>query len=348
MIAFVIVCSLLLILWMERLSCREDLRHLHVTFRTDMDLVEPGEPLTLRYTVYNTSRFPLLYVGLALQLDDCVTVLEEESWVDRHLRRDFMGTRVDHRFYLLPRRRFSGKIRLAVKQRGLIGLGRCYLETGDLLGLRPVMRTREIGLQVICTAKRCDPGELRTLGGYLGDVSVRRFLYEDPTMLTGYREYTGREPMKQISWVQTAKTGQLTVRQYDHTVDRNVTVVVNMEAAHPPVMERCLILTRSVCEELEARKIPYAVATNGDLRSMEEGLGRSHLFFLLRRIGLSGPAGYRSFAALAEECVRRRRLGCSYIIITPALDPEGNAALSRLRAVSDMEPLILYGEESPV
>ena len=43
------------------------------------------------------------------------------------------------------------------------------------------------------------------LSGFLGDVSVRRFIYEDPVLTTGFREYTGREPMKHISWTQSAR-----------------------------------------------------------------------------------------------------------------------------------------------
>ena len=344
MILFVIICSLALIGVLEQLSRRDDVRHLHVVFRSDMELVEPGEVLTLRYTVYNTSPFPLLYVSLGLQLDDAVTVAGDGLPAGL-LSRDFTGTRVEHRFWLLPRRKFSGRVRLSLTRRGVFDLGRCYLETGDLLGLSPVVRSRDIGIRVICTAGTCEPEELHPLGGFLGDVSVRRFLHEDPSMVTGYREYTGREPMKQISWLQTARAGRLTVRQFDHTVDRNVTVVVNMEATHRRIMEQCLRLTRTVCEQLEDSRIPYAVYSNGDLQNLEEGLGRGHLFFLLRRIGLSAPAGYRDFPDLVNYCMAHRRMGCSYIVITPELSPAGRAALERLRAATDMEVCVLYGEE---
>ena len=56
--------------------------------------------------------------------------------------------------------------------------------------------------------------------------------------------------------MQTAKTGQLIVRQNDFTVDRNVSILVNMEFAPLPQLERCMELLRSVCEELEEQRIP--------------------------------------------------------------------------------------------
>ncbi len=345
MILFVVICSLLIIGLLEALSRRDDVRRLHITCEPDMDLVAPDEILTLRYSVTNTSRFPVLYVSFGLQLSDAAQVREDAEWTRRHVYKDFVGTRVDHRFYLLPGHRFTGRVRLSFRKRGAFDLGTCYVETGDLLGLWPVVRSQDLRKRIICTARTCPAEDIRTVGGLLGDLSVRRFLHEDPTMVIGYHDYTGREPMKQISWTRTAASGRLTVRTWDHTVDRNVTVLVNMEATYPRISEQCLMLTRSVCEELEHQKIPYAVRSNGDLQSLREGLGRPHLFYILRKIGLSRLTGYRGFPSLVEECARYRRGGESYIVITPALSEAGQAALSRLQALSDLPLCMLYGEE---
>ena len=348
MILFVLICSLIVIAVLEKLSRREDLRRLYVTFDADMDLVEPGEIVTLRYTVCNTGRFPMLFVGFGLQFDEAVTVREEETWLARHVTHSFSGERVDYHFYLLPRRRFSGKLHLSLKKRGVIDLGQCYLETGDLLGLQSAVRSRDIGVRIVCTAPCVPLDKPETLGGFLGHVSVRRFIHEDPSMLIGYRDYTGREPMKQISWFQTAKAGRLTVRVNDHTVDRNVTLVVNMQAASPHVSERCLSLTRTVCEQLETGKVPYALYSNGDLQSLPEGLGRSHLHFILRRIGISRLAGYRSFSDLVNHCIAHRRGADSYIVVTPALSAAGEQALKRLQAFSDTRLCVIMGEETKI
>ena len=65
---------------------------------------------------------------------------------------------------------------------------------------------------------------------------------------------------------------------------------------------------------------------------------------ILHRIGLSRLTGYTSFADLAERCAKRPRVGCSYIVITPALSERGLAALKRLQACSDQEICVLYGD----
>lgn len=345
MIPFVLLVTVLLLAAVEILSRRENLRRLVIRFELDTPLVEPGEEVNLRYTVTNPSRFPQLCVGLTLRLDPVFTLHEEEAWTRRHAKVDFSGTRVDLNFFLAPGRKLSGKLRFSVKERGLFDFGSYYLESSDFLGLKPILRTGNVDLRIICTAPACPLTEVRALGGELGAISVRRFIQDDPSLVLGYREYSGREPMKQISWNQTAKAGRLIVRQNDYTTDRVATVIVNMDPSRPRLMERCLSLTRTVCQQLEDAHVPYGLQSNGDLFSLSQGLGRSHLFFIQRRIGLSRLTGYTGFPALIESCLRRKNSSCTYIIVTPNLNLEVRKAVARLRRYADREPLVLCAEE---
>ena len=345
MIPFVLLFTVLILALVEILSRRDELRRLHVRFSLDTQLAEPGEIVTLRYTVSNLSPLPLLYTGLTLLLDTDFTLEEDEAFQRRHVKVDYAGLRVSHRFSLGPRRQFSGKLRFSIKKRGLYDVGKFYLESGDFLGLKPQVRSGEIEARVICTAASCDTPSIRALGGNLGTISVRRFLYDDPSMVLGYRDYSGREPMKQISWNQTAKAGRLIVRQNDFTTDSAAEVIVNMDPSRPALMERCLSLTVTVCQMLEQRKIPYALCSNGDLFSITAGLGASHLFFIQRRIGLSRLTGYFGFADLIETCLRARKSNCTFIVVTPTLDEYCQGAVGRLARYADQPPIVLCAEK---
>ena len=134
------------------------------------------------------------------------------------------------------------------------------------------------------------------------------------------------------------------MRKYDHTVDYNVSLVVNMDSENSPAKEECLSITRTVCEYLESKKIPYAFYSNGDLFYVREGLGRSHLMPILRRIGLSQKACYNSFGSLIDKCILSRKGADSYIVISPKLDDAGTKELKRLQAVSDTKLCVIYGE----
>lgn len=345
---FVLLSTLILLALVEYLSRRDDLRELCAQFSIDSTLTEPDEKVALRFTVRNASRWPVLFAGLTLMVDPAIRICEDEDWLRRYTHRDRIGTRIQFNFFLLPWQTFSGKVHVSCSRRGLYPIGRYYLTRGDFIGLSPTLNSGDTGLRLICTARRCEIPEPETLGGVMGEVPIRRFILDDPCMLRGYREYTGREPMKQISWMQTAKTGQLMVRQNDFIIDRNVSILLNMESAPASELERCLEILRSVCEELEAQRVPYALFTNGDVFSLDEGLGRNHVLFIHRRIGLSRLVSFWGFPRLVDQYVFRPRENSSCIVITPSLSPNVRAALPRLMRCTGREPLLLFGgEEAP-
>ena len=314
---------------LEILSLRLPERSIHTHLEADLSLCAPEEEVALRYTVTNSSFLPLLYVGISIHFDEDVEVIPPDGAVDRWvLHKDFSGVHVEHRMHLMPYRRCSGQIR----RRGMHTIGQHYVEFGDYLGLKASVRTVEGEHRITCTAPEWEgETELRPLGGLMGEVSVLRFIHEDPCLLMGYRDYTGREPMKQISWNQSAKTGRLIVKQQDHTAQANVAVLLNTEGGNRAVLERCLSLTRSICEELEAHRIPYLFRSNGDLWDVAEGIGRSHLFPILRSLGLTRLSCYAPFAALVDRCIREGRPDRTYIVITD----ETPDALQRLQAHSE-------------
>ena len=341
MITLILFLIIGFILVIEAVSLWGNTRRLEVEFDLDTNLVEPGEIATLQYTIRNPHWLPLLYVGFSLYFDSDVTVREDKEFCRLHVRTGDTGTSVGHHFFLPAHGRFNGKVHFSLGKRGLHMLGRYFIETGDFLGLYPIIRTDPIYKKVICTSEKCSADELAFPGGEMGNLSVRRFILDDPTMLLGYREYTGREPMKQISWKQTAKVGKLMVRQNDYTTDNVAVVMVNMDSSQRPSMENCLKLVRTVCEQLEKVKIPYELMSNGDLLSIPEGVGREHLFFILRRLGLSRLAEFTAFSSLVERCIRRRRSNCSYIVITPTVGPEVKAMIEYLGSHIDSRPIVM-------
>ena len=322
MLGFIFIGLIFAAILFETLSLRDPLRKVSVSYNLDMLMAEPGEQITVSYQITNTGKLPVLYLGLSFSFDKGVTICENQKWLDKHLTRSFTGISVDNSFFIMPHRCVRGRFHISLEKRGIYRLGRCYLEAGDILGLKSSVTTIEGKKKIVCTAALAenDP-EIEVLGGFLGDISVRRFIMEDPSLLVGYKEYTGVEPMKKISWIQSAKTGKLMVKQNDFTLDTDVAIAVNLERnnASPMDLERCLELTRTACEKLEEMKIPYAFISNGDLRDLQQGFGRGHLSEILRNIGQSAPTCYKSFDSLIDKCIAGNRNNRSYILITRIL-----------------------------
>ena len=346
MIAFLFFGILIIATVLEIISLRKSLDHVNLTYDFDMLMAEPDEMITASYQVTNTGRFPIFYLGLSFSFDDGVKICEDKAWLERHTGRSFTGVNVSRSMSLMPHSSLRGRFRIALTKRGVYRLGRCYLEGGDLLGLNTSVTSFEGEKTIICTAAlaESDP-KIDVLGGFLGDISVRRFIMEDPSLLVGYREYTGYEPMKKISWNQTAKTNRLMVKLNDYTLDTDVAIAVNLERryASPSDLEKVFELTRTACEKLEEMKIPYAFLSNGDLRDLQQGYGRAHLRAILSNIGYSAGVCYTSFDALIDKCIAANKNNRSYILVTPYLDNDGQSSLRRLQNVSDHEVCVIYG-----
>ena len=344
----VILCSILAVAAaMEILSLKLDPNRVSLRCSVNMDLTEPDEIATLDFQIQNCSALPMPFISFSFVFSEAVEVREDAAWLKTQGEEGIFNRSYTYHAALMPYRGQRGKLRFSLKERGLHELGSVYVETGDFLGFRSRVRSYEIRNRIVCTARSLgEEASLAPLGGYLGDISVRRFIMEDNSLLLGYREYTGVEPMKDISWLQTARTGALMVKKHDYTVDTDVAVLLDVEQCAKPVAERCLSLLRTVCDELEARKIAYSVLSNGDLFETEKGVGRKHCFAVQRRIGLSSFVRYRSFAALLDQWSRPAFGRRGFIVIAPQSTPALAGNLTRLEAASGVRVLLLTGEEA--
>ena len=330
---------------------RSCLKHLVYQNELDRELAEPDQIVTLSSSVRNLGNVPAFYVNLLEALPATARLEEDERWRRLHLQQVLSEPCCTSKLFLLPHRRYTRQVRFSLPDRGSYSFGKYYVAVGDFLGFRTQCKSGEIGRKIVVMPRRWEhPGLALTLGGYLGDISVRRFLFEDPVLTIGVRDYTGSEPMKQISWKHSARSGSLMVKNFDYTVDANVTVLLNLDGGSAADRECCFRITRSVCEILERRHIPYEFYGNGDLRSpqgelnwLAEGLGSRHFRALMYALGQSKGRSLFSFPRMVENCMKKRRRSRGYIVVSPPLRQEDREALRALRRAAETEPCLLIG-----
>ena len=80
-------------------------------------------------------------------------------------------------------------------------------------------------------------------------------------LIRGFREYTGREPLRSISWVQSARQSRFLVKEQENMTDLSCTILLDVECRdeerEAELLEQCFSMVRSICEELEKRRIAY-------------------------------------------------------------------------------------------
>lgn len=347
----IVILAVALLALLEKLWKPASLKALHREGGCDHILAEPGEELVWKSRVENRSRLPIPFVRLHQELPGEAQVKEEETWIRRNCRHTDKWWHVEQRFSLRPRQAAENTVRFSLPARGLYHVGRGRLSVGDLLGFHEQEFRWEPESLVIMPERSQNCKALDTAGGFLGDISVRRFIMEDPILTVGFRDYTGREPMRSISWTRTAVTGALQVKQFDHTSEQTAVVLLNVRGAKRELLEECFRLTRSVCEQLEQKKIPFALRTNGNLPGpvgklffVPEGLGAAHLNTILYGLGRADSTTFYSFRTLVRQALRHRKQNDAYIVITPPLEPEDRSAVGQLEAMAGNPVCVLEAE----
>ncbi|MBR0139973.1 MAG: DUF58 domain-containing protein [Firmicutes bacterium] len=339
MIAFVIFFILIAIL-IQQNSRRGDLRGLDAAMSSSVNITEPGQEFTMSVELTNRSWRFFPYLKLRIYIPEGITFPRLRKGVLN--RASSGGWELVMTSWLLPRQRLTIDIPAVIEKRGRYFTNGMNIACGDFIGLSESSTRYDDFVEIVCLPKKTERQEaLQVSGGFPGDLSVSRFIFEDPVLTIGYREYTGREAMKQISWTRSAQSGQLMVKEMDHTLESSVTVVLNVETAGDGAedrMEKAFSLARYVCEELEDRKMNYSFVTNavstGSVKSFKfvgEGLGRTHLGYILEGLGRSCYLSAKTCRALLSDAVKRSSGSYGIIFIT-AGDESGQTAEARRQA----------------
>lgn len=226
-------------------------------------LAEPGQPARLCFNLCNQKGWPRPLVSVKLHLGPEF----EEANAD-FIQKDLLGSGRAVRYvtWLKPHQEVSFQVEVRLPRRGRYLLEPLYLYSGDFLGMTEISR-RVTGLQEVVVPPRewtKLPLE-QALGGFLGELSVNRFLYQDPILTAGYRPYVSQDPMRAISWKQSARGMGLISKNYDSTTEPRVVVLVHADAPSEeqmPMVEECYSMARTVCRILEEKAIVYRMAVN--------------------------------------------------------------------------------------
>lgn len=349
MIWFVVLLFAGALLWLERKWAPFALTKIRFRGQCDRILARPGETVTWTSTVENHSRLNIPFIRLELRFPMDM-VPSSDHWTRKHSRSGIQQWHVEERLSIRRHQSRSRSISFTPTRRGQYTPGNCRLSIGDLLGFQESAVEIPAGRLIVMPEEARNRKALEAVSGFLGDLSVRRFILEDPILSMGFRDYTGREPLKDVSWTRTAMTGKMMVKQYDHTAEQTVTILLNVEDGSPEELEGTFRLMRSVCETLEAKKIPFSMRTNGNLTGpvgklfhMDEGLGSQHLNTILYSLGRADYTCYHSFRYLVRQALDHRKSNESYVVIAPRPAAAQQQIIRQLEAASSNPVCILYG-----
>jgi hypothetical protein len=304
-LAFILVMALTLQGWVFN---RFVFKNMDYSCRFSTDKAHEGDNIFLVETVQNKKLLPVPWLKVDIHTSRWLDFAKTNSVITRD------GRRVSSTFFLKSYQKTTRRWYLKCMKRGVFKIGNVTLIGGDLLryGINSVPMPVNTGLTVY--PEVIDIEEMFTSTRHvLGDTVVRRWIIDDPFIVSGTREYMPTDPMKSIHWPATARQGNLMVRKNDFTSRLSMTVILNiqsMEFEYEHVADRDLAeLGIKVAATLIDRSVttacPVRFATNActidDRTQMvltQEAVGREHveeLMEILAKLELMNIRDFKEF-----------------------------------------------------
>lgn len=226
-----------------------------VTFsRVYSDRAFLGETVTVKLELANAGRLPVVW----LRLHDSLPV-----------------ELAAHKFFqavisLGPRERAQFEYTLVTYKRGYYRLGPLLLTSGDVLGL-----AEEEG--------RSGPSDYLTVyprivsltsldlpsHSPLGTLRHTRPIFEDPTRVTGKRDYVSGDSLRRVDWKATAAAGRLQAKQFEPSIALETVIFLNLNAAEYETRSRfdatelAIVVAASIANRVAAQKQAVGLLVNG-------------------------------------------------------------------------------------
>ncbi len=297
---------------LELLSLKDNLSNIKYHSIPSKWGCEPGEVFQIVTSVSNYGHRTIPFLKIEEEFPSEINI--QGAINDLELQRNFLYANV---LYIRGRQKITRTIQASLPHRGRYLLEGCRLFGGDFLGIKENSKELKQQEEIIIFPQLLQNTSIHeALSGYYGDFSARRFYLEDPILVSSYRDYTGREPMRSISWMQSAKRNHLMVKEFDYTQDLSVTILLDVylhwsEGAHSEQLEYCFSLARTIAEFMEQKKVSYRLLTNAHCNGniiaegvSKSGQGSHHFTTLLFTLGQATANTFGSIDRLYDMAIQ--------------------------------------------
>ena len=327
-IAILIIAGVVIILE-QQIFLRLVLKNVTYTVRFSKSEAMEGDTVEIVEEIINDKRLPVPWVK---------TELNTSRWLE------FSGTQAargsDTRFVpsvfsLRPKQKCTRTRTVTALKRGNFTLESANIVGSDLLGLVSISRRLDINetIRILPSPYELRDGDLSQEELY-GEMTARRFICDDPFLISGAREYTGREPMNRIHWNSTARTAKMMVFNNDYTTLNRAAVIMNMQKTpigdpRPLIVgdtETYIKAAAFIFDTLAANAVDTDFYTNGSGGVHAEGGSTKEDYMRLLRelseIENTCNIGFDEFVTQMEEYGNYLKDRTDIFIITAYIDAE--------------------------
>lgn len=258
----VLLISILLILFIWKIAYRNLWeKELSVNFSFEQPYVYAGESVRLKEIIENRKRMPVspLEVRFRVKKGLIFESMENTSVSDYVYKRDI--------YALLGRQRITRSLPILCQKRGIYGIEDVSMVAYPIMLNKAYRKELQTETQIYVYAKRTNVADiLRASENLLGEQESDRKYLEDPFAFASIRDYTMQDPMKNINWKASAKTGDLMVNTYTSVKNEKMMIYLDIEdrgiLKKEDLKEECISVAVSLYQKLLNKGTEVGICIN--------------------------------------------------------------------------------------
>jgi uncharacterized repeat protein (TIGR01451 family) len=334
---------------------RWSLRRLSYTREMSQTRAFPGDEVELVIRVAN--RKPLPLVGLSVR--DIVPANLELVGHERRL--DTEGRQVIHRVTSLRwYESIVWRYRVRCLERGAYRIGPAQIEGGDPFGFYRSAMDEPARTSLIVYPRLLPLADLGLPPrNPLGELRARQLL-RDPLRTVGVRDYHPDDPLRDVHWSATARTGTLQTRVYESTTSREIAIFLDLDSFErywqgidDVQVERLISAAATLARAGLDEGFAVGLYVNGAPAEFEHfvrlppGRSPAQLERIMETLARLTPYSVTPMARMLSATAGDLPWGATLLLLS-AIAPEGTrAALLRQREHGRAVAWLYLGEDAP-
>ncbi|MBS4534654.1 DUF58 domain-containing protein [Clostridium sp. D2Q-14] len=229
-------------------------------------IVYPNEEILITTIISNNKIIPLPWIEIYTELPEPIKYKDQIVEYKENINTNIYKVITS----LFPFQRVIRRNRFYIKKRGYYQINNLQITIGDFLGFAKGVMNVKTSLNIVVYPEIMSIEDLIVEeNNPQGDISVRRWIIQDPIQIKGVRKYTLNDSFNIIDWKATAKTGDLYVKEFDFTSEPSLMILLNVQCDEQPwrdvneeKIEQGINIAAAIMNECLDSKIPVGFSTN--------------------------------------------------------------------------------------
>ncbi|NMA94710.1 MAG: DUF58 domain-containing protein [Clostridiales bacterium] len=337
---------------------RWGLSRLQYMRRFNKKAVFEGEDVELVERIFNRKPLPLPWLRVESKMHPELEFGSQENLDIKHEQY--------HKslFSLMPYTGITRRHKVKCKKRGFYRLRSAALTSGELFGVQEVSRTYYFDTELIVYPKILPIDEMPLPShSWQGDVTIRRWIVDDPFIISGVREYNYGDPLNKINWKATARVGSFQVHNTDFTAQPNILIYLNVDISESmweavtdiERIEKGIQYAASIADFAISKGMDVGFGTNAYIKDGEESpirirpsKGEGQLLYILEVLAKLEVARSVTFYTFLETDIQTGLTGADIIIMTCFISERMQDQIRLLRDRGNAVEVILLTEEGDI